>query len=194
MLGALLVSESMMEPVLVDVDGMDQKMGENLWMVTGYNGHSNSAIGGNFTYDTGPANFDATHLLAMSFGAELPFGRGKRFVGGAGTLVNGLIGGWQAQSIINYRIGLPFTPTVSRDVANTGDGGQRPNRIGSGELDNPTIDAWLDKAAFEVPANFTFGNSGRGILRGDDQWNVDFSIFKKFKLAEGKQLQLRAEF
>ena len=34
-------------------------------------------IGGNFTYDTGPAAFDIPHLLAMSFGAELPFGRGK---------------------------------------------------------------------------------------------------------------------
>ena len=40
-------------------------------------------IGGNFTYDTGPAPFDATHLLGMSFGAELPFGRGKRFIGEA---------------------------------------------------------------------------------------------------------------
>ncbi len=33
----------------LDVDGMDQTSGENLWMVTNYNGHSNSAIGGTFT-------------------------------------------------------------------------------------------------------------------------------------------------
>ena len=32
-------------------------------------------IGGNFTYNTGPAAFDIPHLLTMSFGAELPFGR-----------------------------------------------------------------------------------------------------------------------
>ena len=85
-------------------------------------------IGGNFTYDTGPAAFDIPHLLPMSFGAELPFGRGKRFLGGAGTLANALVGGWQAQSIVNYRSGLPFTPTVSRDVANTG------VRAGSGPI------------------------------------------------------------
>ena len=77
-------------------------------------------IGGNFTYDTGPAAFDAPHLLAMSFGAELPFGRDKKFLSDAGTFANALLGGWQAQSIVNYRSGLPFTPTVSRDVANTG--------------------------------------------------------------------------
>ena len=139
-------------------------------------------IGGNFTYDTGPAGFDIPHLLTMSFGAELPFGRGKRFLGEAGTLANGLLGGWQAQSIVNYRSGLPFTPSVSRDVANTGAGGQRPNRIGDGKLDNPTIDMWFDKTAFVVPPDFTFGNSGRGILRGDHQWNVDFSLFKRFSV------------
>jgi hypothetical protein len=129
----------------------------------------------------------------MSFGAELPFGRGKRFLGGAGTLANGLIGGWQAQSIVNYRSGLPFTPTVSRDVANIGVGGQRPNRIGSGKLENPTIDAWFDKTAFVVPPNFTFGNSGAGILRGDHQWNVDFSIFKRFSVTGSQTLEFRAE-
>jgi hypothetical protein len=150
-------------------------------------------IGGNFTYDTGPNSFDIPHLLAVSFGAELPFGRGKRFLSEAGTLANAFLGGWQAQSIINYRSGLPFTPTVSRDVANTGAGGQRPNRIGSGELENPTIDAWFDKTAFVAPRDFTFGNSGRGILRGDHQWNVDFSIFKRFEVAGSSSLEFRAE-
>jgi hypothetical protein len=133
----------------------------------------------------------------MSFGAELPFGRGKRFLGGAGTLANGIVGGWQAQSIVNFRSGLPFTPTVSRDVANIGSGGgrdsQRPNRIGDGKLENPTIDMWFDKAAFAVPQDFTYGNSGRGILRGDHQWNVDFSLFKRFNVTGSQALEFRAE-
>jgi hypothetical protein len=150
-------------------------------------------IGGNFTYDTGPASFDIRHLLTMSFGAQLPFGRDKRFGGGAGPLVNGIIGGWQAQSIVNYRSGLPFTPSVSRDVANTGAGGQRPNRVGDGKLDNPTIDAWFDRSAFVVAPDFQFGNSGRGILRGDHQWNVDFSLFKRFNITGSQALELRAE-
>jgi hypothetical protein len=150
-------------------------------------------IGGVFTYDTGPAGFDIPHLLTMSFGAELPFGRGKRFLSDAGTLANGFLGGWQAQGIINYRSGLPFTPSVSRDVANTGSGGQRPNRIGSGKLDNPTIDAWFDRSAFVVPPDFTYGNTGRGILRGDHRWNVDFSLFKRFGVTDSQTLEFRAE-
>jgi hypothetical protein len=129
----------------------------------------------------------------MSFGAELPFGQGKKFLSNAGTLANGFLGGWQAQSIINYRSGLPFTPSVSRDVANTGAGGQRPNRIGDGKLDNPTIAAWFDRSAFVVPADFTYGNTGRGILRGDHQWNVDFSLFKRFSVTDSQTLEFRAE-
>jgi hypothetical protein len=150
-------------------------------------------VGGNFTYDTGPAGFDIPHLLTMSFGAELPFGRGKRFLADAGTLANGFLGGWQAQSIITYRSGLPFTPSVSRDVANTGSGGQRPNRISSGKLENPTIAAWFDRSAFVVPPDFTYGNTGRGILRGDHQWNVDFSLFKRFGVTDSQTLEFRAE-
>jgi hypothetical protein len=40
-------------------------------------------IGGNFTYDTGPSNFDIPHIFAGSFGYELPFGRGKAFLSDA---------------------------------------------------------------------------------------------------------------
>ncbi len=150
-------------------------------------------VGGNYTYGTGLASFDIPHLLAMSFGAELPFGAGKMFLGKAGRVTNAIIGGWQAQSIINYRSGLPFTPTVSRDIANNGVGGQRPNRIGSGKLENPTLDAWFDKTAFVEPAAFTFGNSGRGILRGDHVWNVDASLFKRFAMGTSKRVEFRAE-
>jgi hypothetical protein len=150
-------------------------------------------IGGNFTYDTAPSSFDIPHLLALSFGAELPFGHGKHFLDGAGPLANALVGGWQLQSIINYRSGLPFTPTVSRDIANTGAPGQRPNRIGSGEAANPTLDAWFDKSAFVEPAALTYGNSGRNILRSDHQWNVDASLFKRFSGRGSSRLEFRAE-
>ena len=151
-------------------------------------------IGGNFTYDTGPAGFDIPHL----FGDELRRRAAVRQWQAVPRRTRersrtASLGGWQAQSIVNYRSGLPFTPTVSRDVANTGSGGQRPNQIGSGKLENPTIDAWFDRTAFVVPPDFTFGNTARGILRGDHQWNVDFSLFKRFSVAGSKTLEFRAE-
>ena len=88
---------------------------------------------------------------------------------------------------------VPSLPTISRDVSNTGIGGQRPNRIGSGKLDNPTIARWFDKTAFTVPNNFTYGNSGVDILREDRFKNLDLSLFKQFQFNERVRLQFRAE-
>src|SRR5262245_28955384 len=139
-------------------------------------------IGGNYTYEGGPALSDIPHLFAFSSGYALPFAKG-----------NALLGGWQVQTIINFRSGLPFTPTISRDVANNGVAGQRPNRTGSGTLSNPTIDLWFDKTAFVVPDQFTFGNSGAGILRSDRQWNVDASLFKRFAMLGSKTIEFRVE-
>jgi hypothetical protein len=178
---------------------LQQRPSRGLWYLLSYT-YSESTrtvpapeIGGNYTYELQPQPWDIPHLFAASFGYELPFGQGRTFLSNAGPLANGIVGGWQFQGIINYRSGLPYTPTISRDVANIGVGGQRPNRIASGELDAPTIDAWFDKAAFVVPDAFTFGNSGPGILRSDHQWNIDASLFKRFEVRNGHTVEFRAE-
>ena len=44
-----------------------------------------------------------------------------------------------------------------------------------------------------MPADFTYGDTERGVLRGDHQWNVDFSIFKRFRLNGSKSIEFRAE-
>ena len=38
------------------------------------------------------------------------------------------------------------------------------------------------------------GNVGRNVLRGPKQTNVDFSISKRFSIAEAKKIEFRAEF
>ena len=97
------------------------------------------------------------------------------------------------QGILIFRSGVPFTPTVSRDVANTGVGGQRPNRLASGRLDNPTLERWFDTSAFAIAPNFTYGNSGLRILYPDIVRTIDFSMFKNFQVTEGSRLQFRWE-
>jgi hypothetical protein len=91
------------------------------------------------------------------------------------------------------RTGRPFTPTISRDVSNTGIGGQRPNRLSGGTQANPTIANWFDKTAFALPASFTYGNAGADILREDKFKNLDFSLFKQFQVSERGRVQFRAE-
>jgi hypothetical protein len=58
--------------------------------------------------------------------------------------------------------------------------GNRPDRVGSGQAAEPTVDQWFDPTAFARTADSTgtFGNAGRNILRGPGQFNVDFSLTK----------------
>jgi hypothetical protein len=39
-----------------------------------------------------------------------------------------------------------------------------------------------------------FGNVGRNVLRGPRQFNVDFSVIKRFPISESKNLEFRTEF
>ena len=39
-----------------------------------------------------------------------------------------------------------------------------------------------------------FGNVGRNVLRGPRQFNADFSISKRFRLDEAKNIEFRTEF
>ena len=127
---------------------------------------------------------------------ELPFGRGKHFSIENGVL-NAIAGDWQTNTIFTWQTGLPYTPTLNTSVSNAG--GSRPNRLKSGEIDNPTINKWFDTslgtadAAWGVPAQFTYGNAGRNILRGPGRVNLDLSIFKNFKFTESTNLQFRVE-
>ena len=147
------------------------------------------AVGGNTGREKSISGFDIPHNLAVSAGWELPVGRGKRYLGDAGGVTQALLGGWQVQANLIWRSGRPYTPTIGADRANTGVGGQRPNRIGSGELADPTVDKWFNTADFVLPASFTYGDSGANILREDSYKNLDFSVFKRF----GNKVEFRVE-
>lgn len=177
---------------------LEQRSHNGLWYLVSYTwsksitSANTPAVGGNSGREKALSGFDIPHNLSVSVGYELPIGRERRFLTNASTLVDALLGGWQMQGILVWRSGRPFTPTISGDRANTGVGNQRPNRIGSGELDNRTVDMWFDKTAFVLPAQFTYGNSGANILREYDYQTLDFSLFKQFRMGT-RRLQLRAE-
>jgi hypothetical protein len=146
--------------------------------------------------DRGNSGFDIRHRLTHSMNYELPFGKGKRF-GIENGFANAVLGDWQTNVIFTAQTGLPFTPTLNTSVSNAG--GSRPDRLKSGEIDNPTVNKWFDtsfntaNAAWGVPQQYTYGNAGRNILYGPGRVNLDFSIFKNFRFSESRNLQFRAE-
>lgn len=146
----------------------------------------------NLAAERGRSNFDIRQRFVGSMIYGLPFGRGKRFLNQEG-IVNILAGGWRVGSIVTFQTGLPFTPNITGDPANTGRP-QRPNRFASGEAAYRSTALWFDPSAFAVAAPFTYGNSGRNILDAPGLRNWDLAIYKDMQIREAYQIQFRAEF
>lgn len=149
----------------------------------------------NFQLERALGNFDATHRLVTSFGYELPFGAKQKFGANLPGVAQTIIGGWQVGGIVQFQSGFPFTPTMGApDPANVGGTyARRPNRIASGEISDWTVERYFDTTAFQTPAAFTIGNSGRNILRGPGIANWDLSLFKNTMIKERYRLQFRLE-
>ncbi len=146
----------------------------------------------NLNAGKGLAPFDIPRRFVMSTVYELPFGKGRRWLKPGGWV--GRIGGdWQLGAILSLQSGLPFTPTTGRDIANVGTT-TLPDRLGSGKIENPSIDRWFDASAFANPVPFTFGTSGVNILRADGFQNLDLSLSKNLYLGESRYVQIRSEF
>lgn len=140
--------------------------------------------------ERGPSQFDFTHRLTGSVVYELPF------FGKSNGFVRTVLGGWQTNAIYVFESGRPFSVYAGADVSNTGTSTTRANRIADGRLDGSarSINRWFDTAAFVRPAQYTFGNSGRNILRGPITNTLDFGLVKNFPFAERHNVQFRGEF
>ena len=146
----------------------------------------------------GVSQLDAANRVTGQAIYQLPQDVVKSLVSGRGkSVLNGLVGGWQVSPIFNGQGGVPFTPTTSgTNLSNSLAGTWLPNRIGSGILSSPSIHEWFNPAAFVAAPAYTFGNSGRDILRGPGFWDFDFALAKNFPLkflGEGSFLQVRAD-
>jgi outer membrane receptor protein involved in Fe transport len=139
----------------------------------------------------GPADFDRTHTFVLSQVAELPVGKGRRFLGSVSKLGDYLIGGWQFNSNTIIESGLPFN--VSFDSSGISDTGpNRPDIVGDPKTGG-SIARFFDPTVFKKPAVGTFGNLKRNALRGPSYWRTDASLFKKFRFTENKELEFRIE-
>jgi hypothetical protein len=64
------------------------------------------------------ADFDVTHVINGSLIYELPVGKGRRFWGGAGSIADRVVGGWQVSSIVHYQSGAPISLLSARGTFN----------------------------------------------------------------------------
>ncbi len=129
---------------------------------------------------------------------QLPFGHGRKFLTGNG-FVSTILGGWEWSNILSARSGLPVNITISRQAAAIPDANtsspQRPNVVPNGNLfpTNQSITNFLNPAAFTTPASGAFGNAGRNLGRGPDNWQLDTALTKRIPLTERLNLVFRGE-
>ena len=79
-------------------------------------------------------------------------------------------------------------------MQSTGTGNRpEPHRRPASSAD-PTIDQWFDPTAFQPTTDTTgtYGDSGRNILRGPGQFNIDMSLIKNTRIGKA-DLELRIE-
>jgi hypothetical protein len=149
----------------------------------------------NIEADYGPAFFDATHIGSLAGSYELPFGKDRKFGNNWNRAVDAVAGGWALSFAYTAHSGYPITIRDSSNPSQQASrsGNERPNRIGDGSVDNPTLERWLDRSAFTSAPLGQFGDAGVGIVRAPSYWNVDMSISKKLATFGRQYILVRGE-
>lgn len=138
------------------------------------------------------------HSLIMSFLYELPFGRGRALGGNAPSAVNWLIGGWQANGMVNFISGNYLTVSASNTSGIFGTNTWAVNNGRSARLTGPVVERleeYFDTSVFSQPPPFTFGNVRTlpDVLSPGTR-SFDLSLFKEFRPTERIRAQFRGEF
>ncbi len=141
------------------------------------------------TLEYGNSDVDIRNRGVVSANYELPFGKNLNGIEAA------LAKGWQANTILQWESGEPFTVSNSNSIVNTNSGATagRPNVVGNPNVGNKTIAEFINPAAFAPEASGTVGNEERNAFYGPHFRDVDFSVFKQFPVYRESTVEFRAE-
>ncbi len=137
----------------------------------------------------GRADWDRTHILAVSHVWRLPFGAGSsHFNSGWGA---NLLGGWELNGILRWATGTPYTVTADPLLCNClGVTAVPAAFVGSGSINGASS---FNPAFFNAPAGNTFGSLNRNSIQGPDLFNYNLSLFRNFAIRENVKFELRGE-
>lgn len=159
----------------------------------------------NLRSNYGPSDFDRRHRFVTSFVYDLPK------VGFDSKVVRALLNNFQLNGIATFQTGTPFSIIESNGTSVIQRANFAPGFNGQIEGSGATTDrlgGYFNTAAFTrstlflvgttrnpaFDASAPFGNTGRNILYGPGQKNVDFSVVKFLPFTERLRGELRTEF
>ncbi|MBV9303232.1 MAG: TonB-dependent receptor [Acidobacteriaceae bacterium] len=165
---------------------------------TGANGFGNGASGDlapvsnpyNRAYDYGPSGLDRSHIFVVNFIYQLPF-----FKNANNLFLKSALGGWELSAYGTMESGLALNVALGGNFGNNGipNSTNRPDVVGP--LGYPSaILQWFNTSAFAPPAPGSWGDAGKGLLRGPGRDNWDVALFKRFAFSESGQRAFELRF
>jgi hypothetical protein len=165
--------------------------------------------------DYGLANFDIRNVVHFSGGYELPFGKGKAFMGDASGASNAVVGGWSIIWSATFQGGQPFKldcPSGTSAGSNCYAfllPGQNP-RTSIHKTPDGNV-GMLNAAAFAQPCEIGAPGTPTGCvplssaadilggaqptqIEGPGYDKVNLSLFKNFQISERIRMEFRSEF
>ena len=144
------------------------------------------------------STFDIPYVIQFSYSYDLPFGRGRAFMGNMPRWADLIIGGWKTNGIWRIADGRPLAFTVADGLPLPTYGLQRPNIVGTPKRNRGSdwVDNYfVDNTVFQRPADFTLGDAPRalGSVRSPWHFTTDLSVGKQFPIREEMNFEFRIE-
>jgi len=148
---------------------------------------------------------DIPKRTTMAVTYDLPFGKGKMFLGGANRWLDTAVGGWTFNDIMIIQDGAALPISQSTNVNSAyGNSTTRPTLVPGvsacysgapeGRLGGSGAKAYFNPAAYTATPKYAYGNAPRtSNCYGPGYLNSDLSLNKTFKLTERVNAQFRAE-
>ncbi|HME33341.1 MAG TPA: carboxypeptidase regulatory-like domain-containing protein [Terriglobales bacterium] len=150
--------------------------------------------------DRGPSSFNQPNRLTANGSWELPVGKGKRWSLGP---ANWVLGGWKASGIYTITSGRSLTAygcsVCGPDEMGLGVFGTFASRYRPNQSADPnsgftrSFTQWFNTSVFSLAPQGTYGNEGKGELRGPYFEDLDLSFAKQFPITERQHIQVRFE-
>ena len=162
----------------------------------------------NLRAERGRSAFDFRHRWTNSFLIELPVGKGKRFLGNANALTEGILGGWRLGGIVTLQSGFPASIFCGPGNWQNNDTTCYADATGvkadlAGNQRGPTrwfnLDAFANRVGIannraQDVTTYRYGSVGRNVLTGPPIAALDASVAKNWVIREGYRLEFRSEF
>ena len=135
--------------------------------------------------DKGHCDQDRTHLANITAGYQTPELGNK--------VLRVLASNWRVTGIYSARSGQWINITTGADNALNGQLQQRPNKLSDDFYGPKTLNNYLNRAAFGIPAPGTFGDLEYRAVEGPAFWQIDAAFSRLIDLGSTRNLELRIE-